>query len=63
MSAFPFDEWLRLSVTVLRISPEAFWAMSMRDWLTLTAAQSPDITPDDLRALMTRFPDKDTVNE
>lgn len=57
---FPFDAWLRLSVTVFHISPHAFWAMSVRDWLTLMAAQAPDISPADLRALMAKFPDKES---
>lgn len=63
MSAFPFDPWLRLSVTVFKIPPADFWAMSVRDWLTLTAAEPRDISPGDLRALMMQFPDSEADNE
>ncbi len=62
MSAFPFDDWMRLSVTVFKLSPRDFWAMSVQDWLTLTAPQTPEISAVDLRSLMKKFPDEETQN-
>jgi len=40
MNAWPFDLWLRYGVGALKISPGEFWAMSVSDWLALTAKQS-----------------------
>ena len=60
MSAFPFDSWLRLSVTVFHLSPQAFWAMSVRDWLVLVTPQAPDISAKDIRELMKHYPDKES---
>lgn len=62
MSRFPLDTWLRLAVTVFRLSPQEFWAMSVCDWLTLIAGEDPDVSPVALRKLMTQFPDKESPN-
>ncbi len=58
MNDFPFDAWLRLSVTVLRISPSEFWAMSICDWLTLFSQEPTGIARAGLTDLMARYPDK-----
>lgn len=54
---WPFDDWLRIAVKVLRISPGEFWAMSLRDWITLTRDSQAKITRSDLTVLMRDFPD------
>jgi len=58
MSSFPFDNWLRLAVTVMHISPSDFWAMSVREWLTLCTISNPPLGRDDLSKLSEKFPDK-----
>ncbi|MBO9709151.1 MAG: phage tail assembly chaperone [Caulobacter sp.] len=48
----------------LGLQPEAFWRLSLAEWLALTeapaAATCLAATPADLRALMARFPDEET---
>lgn len=57
MTTFPFDSWLRLAVTVMRIAPSEFWAMSVRDWLTLSAVSNAPLGREDLSKLSEKFPD------
>ena len=58
---WPFDAWLRLAVRGFRLTPAAFWSMSVRDWLTLTRAESvPAMGADELSALSLQFPDEVT---
>jgi uncharacterized phage protein (TIGR02216 family) len=51
---------LAFAVTVLRLSPEAFWRTGFREWFTLHLGLAPRgarMQPCDLAALMDRFPD------
>lgn len=60
---WPFDDWLRLAVTVLHMSPAQFWSTSLRDFLTL---QSPPIAApqrSDIEALMKKFPDSASLKD
>lgn len=57
MSAFPFDIWLRLAVTVFKLSPRDFWAMSVRDWMALIQCENEPVTRESLAILMSQFPD------
>ena len=55
-----WDAALRLAVS-LRISPEHFWRLSLREWRALTATPAaPILTRPTLDALIARFPDKET---
>ncbi len=56
---WPFEAWLRLAVKGFRLSPDEFWEMSLRDWLTLTRTeQTPCLNAQDLEALLIQFPDE-----
>jgi len=55
-----WDAALRLAVS-LRIPPEAFWRLSLREWRALTATPAaPVLTRPTLDALIARFPDEET---
>ncbi len=56
---WPFDAWLKLAVRGFRLSPAAFWNMTLRDWLALTRAGAvPIMDADTLSALCLQFPDE-----
>ena len=38
---WPFDAWLKIAVLQLRLSPEDFWKMSLKDWFALTRSTAP----------------------
>lgn len=58
-SDWPFDAWLKLAVRGYRLTPAAFWEMSLCDWLCLTKANAPDaLSRDDLAALIQSYPDE-----
>jgi uncharacterized phage protein (TIGR02216 family) len=52
---------MRVGLGVLRLSPEAFWAMTPREFAAaataLAEAAPPPMTRGDLDALRARFPD------
>ncbi len=48
----------RYAVRDLRLSPEAFWRLSVAEWRMLTGAEAP-LRRGELSALMARFPDED----
>lgn len=52
----PWPAWLRLGL-VLGLSPEAFWALSLREWRALLGTDDPALTSADLARLCARFPD------
>lgn len=47
---------LRLALS-LGLSPEQFWALSLREWLSLQGAGLTAPSRNQLRDLMARFPD------
>ena len=56
---WPFETWLRLGIRGFRLSPDDFWEMSLRDWLTLTRTdRTPCLSAQDLDALIIQFPDE-----
>lgn len=58
-SQWPFEAWLSLAVRGFRLSPQQFWDMSLRDWLTLTRAdEARAMTADELSDLQIMFPDE-----
>lgn len=59
MTDWPFDDWLRLAVHVLRLSPDQFWDMSVHDWMRLSASERAAPSREDLTALCAQFPDGD----
>ncbi|MGZ8362869.1 MAG: phage tail assembly chaperone [Caulobacteraceae bacterium] len=49
---------LRHAVLHLRLSPDAFWRLSLREWRLLTeAGGDAGLTRPDLNTLMTLYPD------
>lgn len=55
---FPFDRWLKIAVTILRISPSEFWAMSLLEWQMLTFTDAQTLGRAKLSALQSQYPDK-----
>jgi uncharacterized phage protein (TIGR02216 family) len=57
VQSIPWGQWLSTGLS-LGLSPEAFWALSLREWRGLTAPLSIQ-TADraTLTALIARFPD------
>jgi uncharacterized phage protein (TIGR02216 family) len=55
-----WDAALRLALA-LRIPPDAFWRLSLREWRALTQTPTaPVLTRPALDALIARFPDEET---
>ena len=55
-----WDAALRLAVS-LRIPPEQFWRLSLREWRALAATpKAPILSRPTLDALIARFPDEET---
>jgi uncharacterized phage protein (TIGR02216 family) len=58
--AFPWDEAIGFGLGVLRLPPQAFWAMTPRELALAIMAVTGGATPLrrlDLDVLMTRYPD------
>jgi len=56
---WPFEKWLRLAVIHLKLSPEDFWNMPVRDWFWLCRnAQNTPVSLDDFQSLFEQFPDE-----
>ena len=54
-----WDAALRLAVS-LRIAPEAFWRLSLREWRAITETpKAPILSRPTLDALIARFPDEE----
>lgn len=68
MTPFPWAEAMRFGLGVLRLSPDAFWAMTPRElaaaWAGALGARGGGerLTRTDLQALQMRFPDKESQN-
>lgn len=64
MKPFPWTQAMGFGFGVLRLSPDAFWAMTPRELASaIRFARGDVIAPlarDELDALMTRFPDRET---
>jgi uncharacterized phage protein (TIGR02216 family) len=56
---FPWDAALHFGLGLLRLAPEAFWALTLRELMALGGALRPRDTIDRaaLSALMRRWPD------
>lgn len=55
--SIPWGQWLSTGLS-LGLSPEAFWALSLREWRGITAPLSaPTADRATLNALIARFPD------
>jgi uncharacterized phage protein (TIGR02216 family) len=56
---FPWDDFMRLGLGTLRLSPRDFWAASPREIVAaLPRAKRAGLGRDGLFALMQRFPDE-----
>lgn len=56
---WPFEAWLKLAVIHMKISPENFWGMPVRDWLWLCrASQKQAVSLTDFQSLFDQFPDE-----
>ena len=59
-----FDGWLRLAVIRFGLSPDAFWEMPLRDWLSLLDGRnSRGFKQEDILELLKHFPDEGDQNE
>jgi uncharacterized phage protein (TIGR02216 family) len=60
---FPWDRVIGIGLGVLRLSPDAFWRMTPREFALALAAVagpvSPALSRDDFTQLMQLFPDAD----
>lgn len=57
---FPWEETIGFGLGILRLSPQAFWAMTPRELALAIRAVSGGTAPlrrDDFERLMQRFPD------
>ena len=50
--SWPFDAWHTLAVRQFGLSPAAFWAMPLRDWLHLITPEHTPMTRERLIELM-----------
>jgi uncharacterized phage protein (TIGR02216 family) len=56
----PWETWMALGLGRMRLSPPAFWAMSLKEW---RAALGPSLVPEpvgraELQRMMEEFPDE-----
>lgn len=59
MTEWPFSTWLSIAVRHFGLSPDAFWALSVCDWMALLDALStPPMRKADLDQLLAQFPDE-----
>ncbi len=55
---WPFDLWLKTAVRGFGLSPIEFWAMSVRDWLSLLSNQTEQgLGRTEFSKLMGTYPD------
>ena len=59
----PWREWFAFAVATLRLSPEAFWSLSLAEWRWLLpeageAMNGEAMTRDSLGALLLQYPDE-----
>ncbi|MCJ8240274.1 rcc01693 family protein [Peteryoungia algae] len=59
MQPFPWDAAMTLGLSRLRLSPEAFWRLSLPELSAMAGAfgQPAGLSRGDVAALMRRFPD------
>ncbi len=63
---WPFAAWLDIAVRIFGLSPQAFWSLSLFDWLTLISQRAGEgavqpVTRAALSDMMDQFPDV-TIN-
>lgn len=51
--------WLRFAVLNLGLTPEAFWSLTLSEWIALTRQKSPvqPLGRSELEALLRAYPD------
>lgn len=55
---WPFENWLRLAVFQMNLSPKEFWNMDLKDWLILCRpVKMTTFTRQNFEALLSQFPD------
>lgn len=66
MTPFPWAEAMRFGLGVLRLPPEAFWAMTPREltaaWQGLTGGRPGRLDRPGLEALQAQFPDSEVTD-
>jgi uncharacterized phage protein (TIGR02216 family) len=55
---FPWPRIMRLGLGELRLPPEQFWRMSLKELLAAFANDEPALNRDELTLLMQRWPDE-----
>ena len=62
--SWPFEAWLRLAVTQMHLSPQAFWTMDVCDWLMLCARpQAQPLKANEFDDLMALYPDAEVTHD
>ncbi|WP_427449920.1 phage tail assembly chaperone [Litorimonas sp. WD9-15] len=62
--SWPFESWQQIAIRRFGLIPSEFWAMPVRDWLTLLDGAKPSgFDREALDALLTLFPDEGGSNE
>lgn len=61
-AATPWRDWLAYAVCVRKLSPSAFWRLSLVEWRAIAGAAprgGDAMRREALAALMTQYPDKE----
>lgn len=61
MTPFPWDDVMAFGLGALRLSPDAFWSLTPREFAAMAGSSrttAPPATAADLRRLMASFPDE-----
>lgn len=61
---WPFENWLRLAVFQMKLTPKEFWDMDLKDWLVLCRPMKiTRFTRQNLEDLLKQFPDEEGRDE
>lgn len=62
--SWPFESWQQIAIRRFNLQPSEFWAMPLRDWLTLIEAIKPcGFDRQTLDDLLEIYPDKGDADE
>ena len=61
---WPFDVWEQIAVRRFGITPDAFWALPLREWFVLLGTtRSAGCGRDELKQLHLQFPDEGDTHD
>jgi len=61
VSVFDWDDLFRFAVLILRVTPQQFWQLRLREvitWLQALQPRTPSASAEELQDLMKEFPDR-----